>query len=192
MFRLEKLDTKVLARNVIEYKEIDSTQKEVWRRIKKNDIKNGTLIIADMQTDGIGTHGRKWYGTEKGSIQFSIVLCPKVNVKKLNNITIEIANIIIEIFEELYKIKLDIKEPNDIMYNGKKIGGILTETKLNQGIVKYLVVGVGINTNKTYFEEEIKSIASSIVNEFGIKVNNEEIIAEFCNKLEEKIDRSIG
>lgn len=60
----------------------------------------------------------------------------------MEGITIEIADTIIEVFKKLYQISLAIKSPNDIVYNGKKIGGILTETKLMGNIVKYMVVGI--------------------------------------------------
>ena len=128
---------------IVHYEKIDSTQKEVWRRLEKKII-----ISADIQTDGIGTHGRTWYTTEKGNIAFSIGLELNVPVRKLENLTIEIAEIILEVFDTLYQIKLQIKHPNDIMIDMQKVGGILTETKLQGEIVKYLVIGVGINTNQ--------------------------------------------
>ena len=59
-------------------------------------------------------------------------------------------------------------------------------------IVKYIVVGIGINTNKTYFTKDINEIASSIKKEFGITVNNNDIVVEFCNVFEEKIIKRIG
>lgn len=63
-------------------------------------------------------------------------------VERLEGITIEIAETMIEVFENLYHISLDMKFPNDIVCNGKKIGGILTETKLMGNVVKYMVVGI--------------------------------------------------
>ena len=109
---------------VIHYEKIDSTQKEVWRRLEKEIV-----ISADIQTDGIGTHGRTWYTTQKGNIAFSIGLELNKSIKDLENITIEIAEIILEVFEKMYQINLQIKHPNDIMINNQKVGGILTETK---------------------------------------------------------------
>ena len=96
----------------------------------------------------------------------------------------EILNKVFQIFKEKYNIELSIKEPNDIVYNSKKIGGILTESKMSGEIVKYLVVGIGINTNKTKFNKEIKNIATSIKNEFNIEVDNFDFITEFCNRFE--------
>ena len=106
------------------------------------------------------------------------------NIKKLEGITIEIAKIINKIIEEQYNLKLEIKEPNDIIYRNKKIGGILTETKIISENVKYLVVGIGINTKKQNFSKDIENIATSIKREFNIDINIEEFITEFCNRFE--------
>lgn len=64
------------------------------------------------------------------------------DIKKLEGITLEIAEIMVEVFKKLYDISLEIKFPNDIVYQGKKLGGILTETKLNGKMVKDMVIGI--------------------------------------------------
>ena len=155
--KLKNLKNNVLGKECFYYNTIDSTQKEIWRRINSNTIKNGTLIIADIQTDGIGTHGRKWYTESSNNIAFSFYIECNCKIKKLDGLTIQIANIFQYIFEQFYNVKLNIKEPNDLYYNGKKIGGIL------------------------------ENIASSIKNEFNIDVDREKIITEFCNRFEKAI-----
>lgn len=159
----------------VHYAKIDSTQKEVWRRLE-----DGIIISADIQTDGIGTHGRKWYTSQKGNIAFSLGLMPNVPVNKLDNLTLEIAKIILEVFYNLYQIKLDIKLPNDIMINNKKVGGILTETKLQGEIVKYLNIGIGINTNN-------EEISTSIRKEFNIEIDNSKVIEAICERIIKRI-----
>lgn len=181
------MDKNILGANIIRYKKIDSTQKEIWRKIEKNSIEDKTVIVADIQTDATGTHGRKWYTPEEGNIAFSFVVYPNVLVKQLENLTIQIAKIIVDIFKEMYGIKLEIKYPNDIVLKGKKIGGILTQTKLKGEMVSVLVIGIGINTNGHYLGDEIKDIATSIKNEFNIEVKNEAIIKQFCKQFEKKI-----
>ncbi len=184
--KLKNLQTNFLGRNTIYYKSIDSTQSEIWRLIQAN-APNGTLVMTDIQTNGKGTHGRIWHTDEKNNIAFSFFIKMDCNISELKGITIEIANIIVNIFKEKYQINLEIKEPNDIVFNKKKIGGILTETKVNAEVVKYLVVGIGINTSKRNFSEDIKDVATSIKNEFDIDVDVEEYITEFCNVFEKKI-----
>ena len=182
----KEIKTKILGRTCIEFKEINSTQKYIHNQIKENKIKNGTIVIADIQTDAIGTHGRKWY-TNKNNIAFSLYMEINKNIKELEGLTYKIAEILVTIFQEKYKIQLEIKKPNDLMYNGKKVGGILTETKLHNEEVRYIVIGIGINIAKQEFNKEIKEIATSIEDEFNIKIDREYIITEFCNKFEEEI-----
>ena len=189
---LENLKTKYLGKMISFYEKIDSTQKEIWRKIKSESIKTGELIIAEIQTNGIGTHGRKWHTTEKDNIAFSFFIEANCRIEKLEGFTKEIAETIIKVFEQQYNIMLEIKEPNDITYSGKKVGGILTETKCQSGIVKYIVVGIGINTNQKEFNTEIKNIATSIKNEFKVDIDNIKIISEFCNLIESKIIKRIG
>lgn len=159
----------------IHFEKIDSTQKETWRRLE-----NGIIISADVQTAGIGTHGRTWYTTRKGNVAFSIGIEPNVPIAKIENLTIEIAKIVLEVFDTLYQIKLQIKHPNDIMINNQKVGGILTETKIQGEIVKQLVIGIGINTNN-------EEISTSIKKEFGIEIDNKKVIEELCQRIGEII-----
>lgn len=173
------------------YHKIDSTQLEIWRKIEENKIDNKTVVIADIQTNGKGTHGRKWYTDEVNNIAFSFFRQINCEIDKLDGLTTEMAQIILDIFKEIYQIELQIKLPNDIFYNGKKVGGILSETKVSGNIVKYIVVGIGINTCQTEFTAEIKDIATSIKNEFGIDVDRMKIIEEFCNRFEKRISERI-
>lgn len=131
-----------LGKERIHYQEIDSTQLEVWRRIEKNEIKNGMLISAERQTNGKGTHGRRWYTEEKNNVAFSFVIMANSEIKRWEGITIEIAETLLQVFKKYYHISLSIKSPNDLVYHGKKIGGILTETKLKGEQVKYMVIGI--------------------------------------------------
>lgn len=190
--QLENLKTKFLGKNSIYYKKIDSTQSEIWRLIQTNSAPNGSLVMADIQTRGKGTHGRIWHTDEANNIAFSFFIKPNCNISKLNGITIKIAKIIVEIFKEKYEINLTIKEPNDIVFNSKKIGGILTQTKLNNETVKYLVIGIGINTAEENFSEDIKNLATSIKKEFNVDVNVKDFIAEFCNRFEKEIIQRLG
>ena len=174
------------------YHKIDSTQLEIWRRIEENKIDNKTVVIADIQTNGKGTHGRKWHTDEANNIAFSFYRQINCEINKLEGLTTEMSQIILEIFKELYQIELQIKLPNDIFYNGKKVGGILSETKISGNIVKYIVVGIGINTAQTEFDARIKEIATSIKNEFGIDVDRMKIIEKFCNRFEKRMLERIG
>lgn len=183
---------KNLGNKIINFEKIDSTQKEIWRRIEKGQIENKIIIKAEIQTDAIGTHGRNWYTNQKNNIAFSFVLFLNTNIERIKNISIEIAEDWVDILKENYNIEVQIKSPNDLMIKSKKVGGILTETKIQGEKVKCLVIGIGINTNQTEFPKEIKEIATSIKTEFGINIDNDKLIQEFCNKFEKRIIKEIG
>lgn len=89
-----------------------------------------------------GTHGRKWHTDETGNIAFSFLLEVNCKISQLEGMTIEIAETMVAVFKKLYHISLSIKFPNDLVYQGKKLGGILTETKLKGEYVKYVVIGI--------------------------------------------------
>ena len=181
------MTTQILGNVFEHYEEIDSTQTEIHRRIEKNKIQNGTIIMADRQTNGKGTHGRVWHTGSENNIAFSFYIETKCEPQKIEGITIEIAEILIQIFQEKYGISLQIKVPNDIYYNGKKIGGILTESKIIGQMTQYIVVGIGINTNSQRFCDDIQSIATSIKKEFNIDVDNLFIVNEFCKRFEKRL-----
>lgn len=183
--QLNNLKTKFLGQNTFYINAIDSTQSEIWRLYKKQ-APTGTLVFADIQTKGKGTHGRTWHTSQAENIAFSFLINNNFNIEKLDGITIEIAEIIVDIFKRKYNIQIKIKKPNDLIYNNKKLGGILTETKILGTQVTCIVIGIGINTNQIEFPEDIKNTATSIKKEFNITVDTKEFIAEFCNVFEKQ------
>ncbi len=187
--KLINLKTEILGQKVIYYNKIDSTQEEMWRQIQNNNLENGTIIIADIQTNGKGTHGRIWHTDEINNIAFSLYIKANCSVDQLNGLTIDIAKTLVNIFKKEYNINVEISEPNDLNINEKKIGGILTECKVINKNVNHLVIGIGINTTKTNFTDDIKDIATSIYRELNIETDREKIISDFCNEFEEIIKR---
>ena len=171
------------------YEKIDSTQDEIWRLIDDKKIVNGQLVASNIQTKGKGTHGRIWHTDESNNIAFSFYVEMGKDLDSLDGLTYEIAQVIVELFKDKYDIVLDIKLPNDIMCNNKKLGGILTEAKVIGHEVKYLVIGIGINTNKMNFSNDIKDIATSIKKEFNVEIDSAEFISEFCNRFEKIIQK---
>ena len=180
--KLINLKTNKLGQNFKYYEKIDSTQSEIWRLVDSNKITDGMLVMSNIQTNGQGTHGRVWHTDETENIAFSFYV--KINDKpeRLEGITIDMATIIQKIFEDLYEVKLTIKSPNDLMLNDKKVGGILTQSKVENGI----------NTCKIHFSEDIKQIATSIKKETGIDIDREKIISEFCNRFEKILKTRIS
>lgn len=181
--RIKKnLDTQFLGNNIIYIEQIDSTQDECKRRIA--NISNGTYIVTDKQVSGKGTHGRIWYDNGYENICGSFILTPNCEIRKLDRLTVLIAECLVATIKELFNIECDIKYPNDILLNSKKIAGILTESTTSNEIAKSVIIGIGINVNQTDFAPEIENIATSLKKEYGKEFCREDIIANFFNIFE--------
>ena len=160
------LKTKIIGKNIKYFEKISSTQLVAKEMAEKN-IENGTIVITDNQENGIGTHDRKWYSDAGKNIMFTLIIYPKCDVRNLNTITVDIAKCIVNTIEKIYHLKLEIKHPNDIMCNGKKLGGILTQIVTNGEDIRYLLIGIGINVNQEKFDGEIRETATSLKIELG-------------------------
>ena len=184
---IKRANTKNIGKEIEYFKEIDSTHKYAKKIVAKQKA-NGKVIIAETQTEGIGTKGRKWYTGENKNIAMTILLKPQCTIQDLENITVKIAECMEKTVEELYKIRLEIKEPNDLMLCQKKIGGILTEFATMAGKIQYLLISLGMNINEEQFSKETEMIATSLKKEYGKTFKREEIIKKFIENLEKEID----
>ena len=124
--KLDNIKNKFLGKEIKYFEVLPSTQSYVKEMDKKNEIQEGEIIFAERQTDGVGTHSRKWYTGKNNNLAFSFVLYPNCNIKNLDKLTIIIAESLVQAVKELYLITLEIKKPNDIIFQGKKLCGILT------------------------------------------------------------------
>lgn len=181
--KIKESKTKIIGKKIEYYKEIESTHLYA-KTIAENEENNGKVLLAEVQTGGIGTKGRSWYTGEGKNLAVTIILHPKVKVGKLDNLTVEIAKKIKEAIYELYGYELKIKKPNDLMFNNKKICGILTEIHTQGEKIKYLLISFGFNVNEDEFSEETKDIATSLKKETGKEFSREEILCRIIEKLE--------
>lgn len=181
--KIKNAKTKVLGKEVIYYEQINSTQEKAKKMICEN-IENGSLIIADSQTNGIGTKGRNWYSGDYKNILMTMVIYPNCNIQNLNGLTMQIAKSMKDTIKELYDIQINIKEPNDLMLRDKKIAGILTQSATYKELAKYILIGIGFNVNEVDFSEETKNIATSLKKEYLRDFEREEIIVRFIEKFE--------
>lgn len=180
---LKKLDTKFLGKQLIILEEIDSTQSYIKERA--DELPNGLVVIAKNQTAGKGTNGRVWYTESDKNLTFSFILKPNCDIKKIEHLTVLIAEMIVATIKEMYGYDLKIKHPNDIILNNKKMGGILTESVINKDKVKQIVVGIGLDINQEKFDKELEWIATSLKKEYGKEFCKVDILANFLNKFEE-------
>lgn len=154
------MDTSVKIQ-IIRYEEIDSTNLEVTR-LSEQGAAEGTVVVADSQTAGRGRRGRTWLSPQGEALYMSLLLRPKFAPNEAASLTLVMALAVMEALEEIIPNGCRIKWPNDIVVDGKKVCGILTEMGLQGQEIAHVVIGVGINLNQTNFDEEIAKTATSL------------------------------
>ncbi|HID65498.1 MAG TPA: biotin--[acetyl-CoA-carboxylase] ligase [Aquificaceae bacterium] len=158
-------------------KETDSTQ----NRLKEWNVKYGTVIVADYQSQGRGRLGRKWISQE-GGLYFSFLEDPN-NFPSLIEIPLVVGYSIATSLEKLTGVSFSLKWPNDIYYRNKKLSGILCELYKNK-----LVVGIGINVNQEKVPEEIKDRATTLRLITGKEWNRREVLLKILENIEKDLD----
>lgn len=178
----EYLHTRWLAKNIWYQTETDSTNTQA-KRLGEDAAPNGTLVVTERQTAGRGRRGKAWI-SPVGNCYFSILLRPEISVDRASIITLVSALALTRTIRDAVGLDVMIKWPNDVIANGKKLCGILTESSTDLEYINYAVVGIGINTNQVDFPDEIQEMASSIRLETGKKINRAELLGNFLNVFE--------
>lgn len=179
------LKTEWIGRNYLYFSQLDSTNTYA-KTLSMGGFQNGTVIVAEQQTDGRGRRGKSWQDLRAQNLAISILLKPDLPIENIAKITILAAQAVCSVLRETFFVDAKIKWPNDIICNGKKLCGILTEMGTQEGMIEYLVVGIGlnINTRKEEFDPEIRDIAVSLQMLKGEKVNRKIVLAEILNRFE--------
>ena len=161
------------------FKSVPSTNKKAKERSDGGALP-WTVVLAEEQESGYGRKGEAWY-SPKGGLYFSVIL-PKGEINDLQTLTILAAFTVAKTIKEAFNVEPLIKLPNDVLLNGKKVCGILTENVIGNE-VKSSVIGIGINTNISSFPSEIKDIVTSLKMELGREVDNMEILEKINKEL---------
>lgn len=158
------------------------------KRFAEEGEPHGTIVVADRQTAGRGRRGRSWESPAGRSVYFTIVVRPKFAPDLASMVTLVMALSVAEAVEEITGLHAEIKWPNDIVVNGKKVVGILTEMSMTPEMneIQFLVAGVGVNVNQAgpeEFPEALRKMASSLQIEAGRQFDRaallERILARF-------------
>lgn len=176
------LRTKVIGKEIKYFKETESTN-IIAHKIAAS-VNEGTLVIAESQTAGRGRLGRKWISPE-GGIWLSIILKPRIQPLHAPQITF-LAGVSVARTIRSLGLPAKIKWPNDILINGKKVCGVLTEIRAEADLIDYLIIGIGIDANvdTESFPDDIRDSSTSLKKEKGEKIDR----AGFVRKLLEEFD----
>lgn len=182
----KNLQTSIFGKNLFYLHEIDSTNNYALK-LAKEGSPEGTVVVADYQTKGKGRLDRNWYSAPGENLLLSILIYPEQEIELVQKITLAAANILIESIESYFKkhhynkVDINVKWPNDLLINGKKTAGILTESILREKHIKALVIGFGINLNtlESKMPLEIKETATSLIEFTKEPVIIEDFLAHF-------------
>ena len=177
------LNTTNIGHNVKYYDSIDSTNIEMCKIITDNKSNTIDMIVTDYQTNGRGRLNNRWFSKQFDSITCSILIKDSIdNLELILPLSCGIA--IVESIFKTNNIKCELKWPNDILYDNKKIGGILIEKKSN-----YFIVGLGLNVNQKKMNAEIADKSCSLRQIMNEKISREYLLAEILNILEKLINQ---
>jgi BirA family transcriptional regulator, biotin operon repressor / biotin---[acetyl-CoA-carboxylase] ligase len=178
---------KIIGNKIVRYKEIDSTSDEAKRLIKKGALE-GTVVVAGTQTEGKGKPGSGWFSPPDYGVYLSVILKPFKNPNDLPSITIIGAEAVIRVIKKVSNLTANIKLPNDVLINGKKIAGILTERDSSGN----LIIGVGVNINNPPNSFPPDLTATSLRIESGKEHNLKAFIDLFLTELDREYLAYLG
>lgn len=183
-----RMHTKWAGRNLFCLDTVDSTNDYI-KKLAEDGAPHGTLAVADYQSGGKGRRGRSWVTPHGTAIAMSILVRPTLAPEKASMMTLVAGMAVARSVKEVTGLDVKIKWPNDVVIDGKKISGTLTEMSMELGAIHYIVIGTGINANVTEFPDEIKDTATSLILEKGEKVDRAAIICAYMEAFEDFYDR---
>lgn len=177
------METKWLGQTLRFYQRIDSTNLEA-KRLADGGLPNGTVVVSDCQESGRGRLGRIWTSPAGCGLWMSMILKPSFAASQASMVTLVTAMAVMEAIEETAGVSVQIKWPNDLVVQGKKVCGILTEMSMEEGRISFIVPGIGINVNNDSFPEELGGKAVSLTMLTGKKINRARLAGAVCRCFE--------
>ncbi|MHC1584981.1 MAG: biotin--[acetyl-CoA-carboxylase] ligase [Candidatus Syntropharchaeia archaeon] len=162
------------------FHEIESTN-DVAKRLAEEGKGEGTVVVAEVQKRGRGRMNRVWF-SPPGGVWLSIILKPDLNPEQAPKMTLMAGVVVSKVIRE-YGLDAWIKWPNDILIGGKKVCGILSEMSAEMDVVRYVVVGIGVNVNND-IPTEIAEIATSLKKELGREISRRDFVIALLEEFE--------
>lgn len=170
----------------IEYMESCSSTQIIAHQLAQEGTPDGTVVLTEAQTAGRGRMARKWDSAAGKGVWMSVILRPDVVPQKAPQFTLVAAVAVVRAIEEVTKLHPKIKWPNDILLNGKKCTGILTELQSDADGIQALIIGIGLNINqdKEDFDPDVQNIATSLKMESGESVSRQKLVQSLLYYME--------
>ena len=166
------------------FPELSSTNSEAFR-LAAAGAAEGAVIVADHQTDGRGRMQRVWISPPGVNLYVSLILRPEIAAVEASPLTIMAGVAVAEVLTTCCPRQVQLKWPNDVLINGQKVSGILTEMKTAGKNVEFVVIGIGLNINmqQSDFPPPLEQIATSLCRETGKVIDRVEVTARLLEKI---------
>jgi BirA family biotin operon repressor/biotin-[acetyl-CoA-carboxylase] ligase len=182
-----RMNTRWAGRPVSFYESLGSTNLQA-KLDAENGAAQGALVVADMQTAGRGRRGKSWCSPAGKNIYFTLILKPELAPDKASMLTLVMGLAVAEGIRRTCGADAMIKWPNDIVIDGRKVCGMLTEMSVEREFIHYVVIGVGINVRAQEFAPEIASMAACLQEVCGKRVSRAELAACIMEEFEKYYD----
>jgi len=170
-----------LEERIYYFSEIGSTMNAA-RELAKKGAKEGTLVIAEVQTHGRGRLNREWL-SPKGGIYFTIILRPRISPAYAPRINLMISIAVATTIKKLFRLNAELKWPNDVLIKGRKVCGILAEMNAEIDIVNFVNVGIGINANTSI--PQVEKTSTSLKDMLGGKISRKGFLSVLIGEIEQ-------
>lgn len=190
MLRIEQimaqLETDFIGREIHYFEKVSSTNTVAKQQAQKG-AKEGTTIIAETQTKGKGRLNRPWASPE-GGVWLSIIMRPEMKAEEALKITLVTAVAVANALRKMFGLKVEIKWPNDVLVNGKKVCGILAEASSKGKTVDSVVVGIGINAGFSLdvLPKELQATATTLREVLKSDVDVEKLVCVLLKEFEDR------
>jgi BirA family transcriptional regulator, biotin operon repressor / biotin---[acetyl-CoA-carboxylase] ligase len=161
------------SRRIVRLATVDSTQRVAFE-LGESGAPDGTVVVADTQTAGRGRRGRTWHDEPGDSLLTSIVVRPRSSVRDLPKLSLAAAVAVADAIGEMTGLTVRLKWPNDVLMNGRKLAGILLESRIVAEPI--VVVGIGINLRQRTFPAALVATATSVQLEGGPAIEREALL----------------
>jgi BirA family biotin operon repressor/biotin-[acetyl-CoA-carboxylase] ligase len=184
----KRLKGNLFGKRVLHFFKTDSTNR-VAMELGFAGEPEGTVVMAEAQTAGRGRAGRIWYSERGTGLYFTVLLRPRISPAQAPLLTMLAGVSARSVIQAQTGLVPELKWPNDLLLNGKKLGGILTEMHAEPNAVRFVIVGIGINVNQEKFPAEISGIATSLRKESGRMTYRLELLARLLTQFENDYNR---
>jgi len=185
------LQTKWLG-HAICYEDLVDSSNNVGKKLANEGCPDGLIVVAEEQGAGKGRLSRGWISPHAKGIWFSVILKPSFLPEEASKCTLMAAVAVVKAVNKIKGVNAAIKWPNDILLNGKKLVGILTEMNAEFGHINHIVIGIGINTNATPedYPEEVKALAVSVADAAEEPFTRVGLLCDILKNMEELYEQA--